>query len=199
MLEDQCDYGIYFDKCGNETNFCFAAATRCNGIANCPNGEDEELSMCEAEGIFSPLATIDCIRIDTYNIEVKTKAIKCDGKAECASHEDEENCSLPDYILFVILVTVIAVSTLSTWLMWLLMIKDLERLKESETTFEKDFNDFKIHHGTSVMMTKMQQIQASESSKTVNTWFINMELEYHNQQQNEVICCIKVDIEHNFK
>ena len=44
-----------------------------DGIANCPNGEDQSLSECSAT--YSSLATVECSKINIYNLNITIKAV----------------------------------------------------------------------------------------------------------------------------
>ena len=66
-----------------------------------PKAADESVTMCRKMGAFSPSATMSCVKKGTFhnNVTVKILAVRCNGNAECANGEDEENCTLPFYIL----------------------------------------------------------------------------------------------------
>ncbi|KAF6215988.1 hypothetical protein GE061_000325 [Apolygus lucorum] len=70
------------------TNSCIAISSRCNGEAECLNGEDEK--GCEGCGIeeFQCEVSKSCISINW----------KCDGVNDCQDHSDEKDCPLKSSI-----------------------------------------------------------------------------------------------------
>ena len=62
---------------------------------------DESLKKCRVMGAFSPSATMTCVKNGTFhnNVTVEILAVRCNGDAECANGEDENGCTLSNYIL----------------------------------------------------------------------------------------------------
>ena len=129
------------DKCNQpgarnctDGNQCYLHSQACDQIANCPNGEDEDLAQCEDK--FPALATMTCQKKDSYNLNIFIKAVPCDGIAECHGDIDEssmqhEDCLtevyIPgsDFILTIVLMTFIVFSTILVFVMWKAAIKNL--------------------------------------------------------------------------
>lgn len=185
-LEAQCDLHDSFLPCGNETTFCVSSSQFCNGIANCPNGQDENFTYCDSQNAFSPIATIRCKKKDVYN--VWTKAVKCNNIIECVSEEDENECSLPGYVLILILTTVLVFISLCAFLLWHWTVRHLPKLEPCQRLSEDDFD---ILHGSDMFKTKLHQLQNSKNAKDFNQKLIRMEMKRHNGLKCETVCCLK--------
>ena len=135
------------------------------------------------------MATQICNMRDIYNVNITIKATKCDGVLECVFGEDETDCSLPDWISYTILGTALVISPIIAWIMWQFTIKDLQKIY-FEHKFSKE--DFEFLHGTEALKAKMQQIQGSIHSVSLNKAYVEHELEVHDGVYSEAICCIKV-------
>ena len=160
----------------------------CDGVANCPQGEDERLEECLRREAFSDLATIECPQKDIYNVTITIRAVPCDGNYECQNNEDEQNCSLPDYILIVPLVTIMTILAIIGYVLW----------KSTTVAFTKKTpkaslpSDLELLHGTEALREVMFQAQSLDNSKAMNSEFIDAEMKIHNEVLSEVVCCIKV-------
>ena len=119
-LEFICGLDEFYDpiSCSSNPTFCTYKNFVCDGVANCPSGEDEDFEMCSDKGAFSDLATFKCVKKDVFNVTIKINAVPCDGNYECDDDEDEKNCSLPDYVLIVSLVIVIISFGIIGYLLW---------------------------------------------------------------------------------
>ena len=130
QLEAQCTFSST-KPCDTEGRFCSYEYQVCDGVANCFNAEDEELETCMDKNIFSELATIECLKADIKNLNITIKAVKCDGKVECQDGIDEDQCSLPDIILIIILANLVLFNLILAALIWKLITKNLECLTQN--------------------------------------------------------------------
>ena len=89
--------------CSEKHNLCVDAAYVCNGMIECPNGADEEVSNGEETGLDCseyecPYPELGGLKCDHGWAEWETKLClhkgwACDDYQDCASGEDEEDCS----------------------------------------------------------------------------------------------------------
>ena len=185
-MENACqDFGTR--KCSTGDNQCYYEWQSCDQIANCPNGEDEDLAQCEDK--FPSLATVTCQKKDSYNLNISVKAVPCDGNAECHGDIDELYCSLPDFIITIVLLVISVLSSIIVFVMWKTTVKDLIPYSQ-DFRFKKE--DFEVLHGTEELNTKVQEMQSRENSSSLNFHFCKMEIMHHSGSINETICCIKV-------
>ena len=191
QLEWQCQHhaqdGTNPFPCG-ATNFCTRESRVCDGVANCPQGEDEILEECLGRDAFSDLATIECPKKDIYNVTITIRAVPCDGNYECENDEDEQNCSLPDYILIVTLVTIMSILAILGYFLWISTTAAFTK-KNPEASWP---SDFELIHGTEALRETMFQTQSLENSEKINSEFIDVEMKIHSEELSEVVCCIKV-------
>ena len=175
--------------CSTDSKLCIDPDQVCDGIANCPDGEDEEFDRCNNDlEVFSPLATVTCNKSNIHNVNITIKAVKCDNKSECSNGEDEEECFLEDYISTTFLLSLVPICSFVTLIMWSLTIRVLKPSNPDPI----DLKSLGMKHQTEELETYMYQIQHSRYSKSINHAFIRMELRWHNGLTNETICCIKV-------
>ena len=66
----------------------------CDGIVNCPHGEDEDFIKCKK--VFSKSATIECQNI--YFPSMTILATPCNNVTECSDGSDEDYCGLDEKI-----------------------------------------------------------------------------------------------------
>ena len=191
VLRDQCSWGEIYHPCKNGSDYCIWDTDFCNGIANCPDGGDEDLEFCNERATFSSLATIDCKKKGVYNLDIVIKAVKCDNKVECENNEDENDCSLPDSLLLEIVAIVVVFTSISALIMWKLTKSQYKPCEKYEELSEDDFEKL---HGTDALRPKMQRIQHSADHKTYLKRYILMEMNLHLGIESETICCIKVSI-----
>ena len=189
QLEDQCAF-LSTKPCDTEGRFCSYEYQFCDGVANCFNAEDEELETCMEKNIFSELATIECLKADIKNLNITIKAVKCDGKVECQGGIDEDQCSLPDIILIIILANLVIFNVILAALLWKLITKDLECLTDNNYLLTS--TELGNLHGSNHLKTVLFQMQNSNNVELLHKRFYDMEMEKHEGNQSEVICCIKV-------
>ena len=188
-LEIICGLGGLSDPqpCGSNSSLCTPNAYMCNGIANCPNGEDEDLDTCVKRGAFSEMASIECDKKDVYNVTIKIRAVPCDGIYECENDMDEKNCSLPDYVLIVILVPITICLGIFGYLLW---------KKNSFISTKKDqmptLPDFDLLHGKESLAQTMFHAQSLDNFEQINIAFVDGEMKMHSRVLSELVCCIKV-------
>ena len=82
QLASQCTF-LNTHQCDEEGTYCSYDYQVCDGVANCFKAEDEDLDTCINANLFSELATIECLKADIENLEIKIRAVPCDGKREC--------------------------------------------------------------------------------------------------------------------
>ena len=68
----------------------------CDGIVNCPHGEDEDFIKCKAKKIFPKSATIECQ--NKYFPTMTILATPCNNITECSDGADEKYCGLDQKI-----------------------------------------------------------------------------------------------------
>ena len=77
----------------------------CDDVVNCPDAEDEDFQRCKAVKQFPASAKFECISrlVGNSNIDVTTKATRCNGEVECKYREDEQNCEFSKWTLAIVL------------------------------------------------------------------------------------------------
>ena len=188
-LESICDNE--FDdpvRCESNPSFCTPDAQICDGVANCPDGDDEELETCIDRGVFPDLATFTCEKKDVYNVTIKINAVLCDGISECKNEEDEKDCSVPDYILIVSLVTIIVSFAVFGHLLWKINCLTLTKKNQMPTSIP----DFEKLHGTETLKETLFHAKSLGSFEHIKSIFVDLEMKKHNGVLSEVVCCIKV-------
>ena len=190
QMKNMCSLDENAIHCSSNPNFCIVNWQSCNGVANCPNAEDELLANCSSK--FSPLATTECLKKDIYNVNITIKAVNCNGIVECQSGVDEENCELPDFYSVILMFFLVLFTTFLASSMWKWTIKDLKPIDHQNLTFNQD--NFEIQHGSESLKILMHQAQNSKNSKIINQHFIQMEMKHHDGVCSEIICCIKVSL-----
>ena len=190
QLEWQCGQPINPFRCG-DTSFCVYGSEKCNGIANCPEGEDEDFDMCKDEGVFSDLATIECYKANIYNVSIKIKAVPCNGINECEHDLDELNCSLPDLVFIISLGVMLMIVSIMT-----IRVKKstMSRLVSKPNNQTIPLHEFESLHGTVDLKNKMFQVQMLGIFEDVILQFVNAEMKVHGNVDSEIVCCIKVSI-----
>ena len=192
-LQWQCETSelpFYCDTIPNFPNLCVPDSQVCDGIANCPSGEDESLELCQSIGAFSTFASLQCNSSNVYG-PIRIYATYCDGIIECWYGEDEANCSLPEYVSLTLIGGLVCIIPILTIFMWKVSTNNLRSIPLNQTISE---DLLKTLHGNTKMKVVMQEVQRSFKSKAVNHSYITMELNVHNGQYDEAICCMKVSL-----
>ena len=188
QLEWQCRETAYDPfPCGNESKYCAYRQQVCDGVANCPEGEDEALDLCVEEGGFSGSAIIECPKKNIYNVTLWIKAVPCDGVVECENDEDEQYCSLNDYILILIMGVFIIIFGGLAFILWTAI--GILYAKKKPTLILLDFNSL---HGTDALKETMFQAIGTINFEDMKTELIDVELDIHEGVHSEVVCCLKV-------
>ncbi|XP_077255886.1 putative vitellogenin receptor yl [Temnothorax americanus] len=86
ILHHECPKNEY--KC-SEHNLCIKMEQLCDGIAHCPNGEDETID-CKEKGKRCKEDQFMC-----KNGECISSKGRCNSHFDCADQSDEENCKKP--------------------------------------------------------------------------------------------------------
>ena len=183
---------VYFPdnnfKCHKSSStFCIHTNQKCDGIANCPNGEDEFLAECNST--YSSLSTVECEKKNIFNVNITIKAVPCDGNPECQDGRDEYFCSLEDYIEIIILLAIIVIIMAVTIVMIRAIRKNCQPIDRNQTLTKEEFLSL---HGTEELKIIMQQIQSCDSAKKINQQFASWEIDQHDGSTNETVLCIKV-------
>ena len=189
-LEWNCGVNEYFYDsfiCGSNPSFCTYDDYVCDGVANCPNGDDEDFETCLKRGAFSEMATIKCDKKDVENVTIQIRAIYCDGVSECKNDEDETNCSLPEYVLTVTLVIIVFILIILCTFWWKISTYTLTKKVQIPT-----LPDIEILHRTETLKETMFQAQSLDNFQQINSAFIDVEMKLHNGTLSEIVCCIKV-------
>ena len=148
------------------------------------------METCIKRGVFSDLATLRCPKKNIYNGTIWILAVPCDGNYECYNDQDEQNCSIPDFVSIVILGTIMLISGFGALALWkstteILMGKNqMEILEELENL-----------HGSDSLKAKMFEMQSYESANSINSRLVEVEMKIHEGVKSEVVCCIKVRIQ----
>ena len=170
------------------SSWCIYESEACDGIANCPYGDDEKLEDCEESGKFSDLATVTCLARDIFNSNITIKAVKCDNVIECKSGEDESFCSIPEYISLISLIVIFMATCTLTLLLWKFIVRSLEI---SHPPLFISQEELKLLHQTYKLKEVMHEAQKSEKSKSINDSYVQMEIKTHDGLSSETLCCIK--------
>ena len=187
QLRGICLYADDPIQCTNGSEFCYRYYEVCDGIANCPNGEDEAFEQCKPN--FPPLATVECFKKDVYNLNITIKAFYCDGIDECKFGEDEAHCYLPDYYLLIAIPLVAIINLFIALIMWKSTIKHLQTINPKQEVSEEELEEM---HDKDFKKTIMNEVQSSKEHRVLNNNFFQMELKKHSGLYSETICCIKV-------
>ena len=186
-MKGKCSYSQDPRNCSNAYEFCYDDFQLCDGIANCPNAEDEDLELC-ASRRFSPLDVVHCEKKNS-NISFQIKATQCDGTVECKYGEDEAFCSLPSWISVAALaITFLMSSILYFWV----QRSTLKDLKPTDTILKFSEEKFLGLHKTEALKILMHQIQGCSNSKELNRMYMALEIQHHNGSTCKTISCVKV-------
>ena len=153
-----------------------------------PNAEDESFETCRTMGAFSPYATMSCVKKGTFhnNVTVKILAVRCNGDPECANGEDEENCTLPFYILMGAILSggILAIisSSLGSKSADTVILDD-----ESSTNIE--VSESKEEEATNLILAQQADV---EVRKTHSKKYYNLTMEETNNNIQEAVNVIKV-------
>ena len=143
--------------------------------------------MCVDRGTFSDEATFTCEKRDVYNVTIWINAIPCNGIGDCIWDKDELDCSLPNFILIVILSVSITICGVFGFFLWQGITFVLPRKKNIH-----DWPDFDSLHQSDVLKETMFHAQSLENYQDFNSKMVEMEMKMHDKNISEVVCCIKV-------
>ena len=138
-------------------------------------------------GTFSEEATFTCEKRDVYNVTIWINAIPCNGIGDCIWDKDELDCSLPNFILIVILAISITICGVFGFFLWQGITFVLPRKKNIH-----DWPDFDSLHESDVLKETMFHAQTLENYQDFNSKMVEMEMKMHDKNISEVVCCIKV-------
>ena len=188
QLESECEQQQHhpFNCSGNDSRFCATDTQVCDGVANCPQGEDEALDLCIEKGRFSDEATTTCRKKNIWNVTIWIKAIPCNGIGECIWDSDELDCSFPDYILILMIAIPIPFFGIFGWLLWNGINLVLPKKQEMS------YPDFELLHETDALRERMFHDQSLENYVDISVKMVGMEMKMHDKVISEVVCCIKV-------
>ena len=176
-------------QCSKNPDLCVFEGRICDGIANCPDAEDESIEEC-GNG-FHPLATLVCDKADILNVNITTKAVPCNGIVECKDGSDELNCSssLSDEYMTYAFIAISVLITIFSFIYWKHTVRQFKPINQDQTLTKEDFE---LLHGTMTLQTRVLQMQSYPDAETVNTSIISLELKHHNKSFSETALCIKV-------
>ena len=204
---NRCPYPEHTFHC-NASEVCIPQQFVCDGKIQCEaEAEDENFDLCVARKAFHDDATFKCLEnhrttinktiYDNHQIlyNITILAVPCNGINECKDEEDEKNCAkfgIEHLILgaFVAYVTII--------LVMLVLQKFLHHdeylanpdLEMAQLGIQND--SFEQWHNTPEMMLNLTLNEVSKDRKMANQGFFAFELNHHNQDLAEVVCCVKV-------
>ena len=92
----------------------------CDGIFHCPCGEDERYELCKKN--FRAEATVECIENRVDGVDLRIKAVPCDGIKECRYGEDE-HCDPSEVTIYFWLIGLYC----GTFLIWCWIRYDVKR------------------------------------------------------------------------
>ena len=113
------------------TMYLYFVDKMCDGISHCLNHEDEKYETCKDK--FPEEATIECIADKMDGIDLKIRAIPCDGIRECRSGEDED-CQPSEIIVYSLLIVLYFI----TVLIWCWIRYDVQKNPELEDDDSED-------------------------------------------------------------
>ena len=153
-----------------------------------PKAADESLKKCKDMGAFSSYATISCVKNGTFhnNVTVKILAVRCNGDAECANGEDEENCTLPFYILMGAILSggILAIISSS------LGSKSADTvILDDESSANIEVSESKEEEATNLILAQQADV---EVRKTHSKKYYNLTMEETNNNIQEAVNVIKV-------
>ena len=192
QLEDQCLLAPNAFQCGPNSTYCTYDYKLCDGIANCPNGEDEEYEVCKEH--FSTYASIKCNEKDVFNMAITIGATPCDGFDECQGDIDEIDCNMPDIYSVLLLVLILVITSGLATIMKKMTLESLEPILEMEQQSWTQ-HELEAMHGKDHLKILMYQVQNSNEATKINQNFIQMEINQHNGVKSEIICCIKTALD----
>ena len=188
QLEDQCLIAPNAFQCGvPNSTYCIYEYKLCDGIANCPNGQDEDYEVCQEH--FSTYASIKCHEKDVFNMNITIGATPCDNYNECQGDIDEINCNMSDIYSVFILVFILVITSGLAIIMKKMTLESLEPIKFEEAQSWTQ-HELEAIHGQDQLKIVMYQVQHSKNDQ-INQNFIQMEMDQHNGVKSEIVCCIK--------
>ena len=188
-LKWTCKNGVNPIPCGEGSEYCINSQNWCDGIVNCPEGEDEKFANCSDK--FPDLASVKCNKSDIFNFDVEIRETPCNHISQCRGGIDELNCSLSDNYLIYFLAAILCINSIMALFWWKNTIRGLEEIPKNQTI---DHVDFETFHGMGHLATRMHQIQSLSNAREQNKTFVLMELNHHNQSLAETTLCIKVRV-----
>ena len=149
---------------------------------------DESLKKCQHMGAFSPSATMTCVKNGTFhnNVTVKILAVRCNGDAECANGEDEENCTLPFYILMGAILSggILAIISSS------LGSKSADTvILDDESSANIEVSESKEEEATNLILAQQADVEVRKSHSKK---YYNLTMEETNHNIPEAVNVIKV-------
>ena len=173
--------------CYANSDICYLEEENCDGIAQCPLAEDEDINSCP----FPDFATMTCNKTNTNpNFKFLIKATQCDGIVECRNKEDEKNFGREKIIFLILGITALVFYIISYALVASIQKDSSTKIEEDETTF--DFNS--DSHCQDSLRNFVVSKQGTENQTTINRKLYQFELIQHESNASETLICIKVRI-----
>ena len=187
---DVIDLEYFVQNCTKESIFCnntkvdicLEKTEVCDGVAHCPDAEDEDLNKCSHT--FAASANFICNKTDTStDFKFLIRATPCDGVSECRNNEDEADCD--DQILFVFLN--LGLVGLAFFLVSLVLVISIW-IRFKDTSIDGEFSEGTMELSIVVAM------QASEARISFNTDFFQSVLQQHSMDLPHTLIYLKVSI-----
>ena len=188
QLHGNCELSSNPYHCPLNSSLCLYDWQVCDGIANCPQGDDETFELCKEAGKFSNLATEECLAKDIFNVDITIHAVKCDNVIECKSGLDESFCSVPNFISLIALIVFFITNSILIFIFWKMISRNLQ---VSDPYLFISQEELESLHQTADLTTVMHEAQKSERSQSINDSYVSMEIKSHDGSSSETLCCIK--------
>ena len=185
-------------KCPNLEQ-CINTIQFCDGVINCPNGQDESFEKCNFT--FPSTATIKCHKKDIYNMNITILAVPCDGIIECIDGQDEAYCTISEIYTLISVICGYILILIMTFLLW-----RQERVNEvidnKEVQLESSEPLVKAKHGSeewAAEIVLLQEAADETERREISGKIFELELNQQNGSKSEAISNLKVKIKQHHR